>query len=110
MEGEFKGEKKLEMKGMKTGFFIVMILIITFSLIISLPKGRIYQPRPTIKIGALGPLTITPGLDLKNGVEMAVAEINDGDGVMIDGVAHDFELIIKTSSGDLGIPDPSVGV
>ena len=110
MEGEFKGEKKLEMKRTKTGFFIVLILIITFSLIISLPKGRIHQSRPTIKIGALGPLAITPGNDMKKGVEMAVDEINNGDGIMVDGVAHDFELIIKTSSGDIGLPDPAVGV
>ena len=110
MEGEFKGEIELEMKRMKTSLFIVMMLIISFSLIISLPKGRIHQTRPTIKIGAIGPLAITPGNDMKKGVEMAVDEINSGDGVMVDGVAHDFELIIKTSSGDIGLPDPAVGV
>ena len=87
-----------------------MILGAIFSLSAGLPNASVHQARPTIKIGALGPLAITSGNDMKNGVEMAVEEINSGAGVDIGGVAHDFELIIETSSGDLGIPDPAVGV
>ncbi|UCG02576.1 MAG: hypothetical protein JSW11_01005 [Candidatus Heimdallarchaeota archaeon] len=65
--------------------------------------------RPTIKVGAVGPLAITPGNDMTNGLELALEEINE-DGVNVDGTVYDIELIIETSSGDLGIPDPAVGV
>jgi branched-chain amino acid transport system substrate-binding protein len=66
--------------------------------------------RPTIKIGALGPLAIPTGVDMKNGVQMAVDEINDGAGVDVDGTAHDFELSTATTSGNDGLPDPTTGV
>ncbi len=92
----------------------LILLFLSFTLVFTYMSSTgtvdIQQVRPFIKIGGLGPLSITPGNDMKNGLEMAVAEINDGDGVMVGGVAHDFELVIKTSSGDLGIPDPTVGV
>ncbi|MFX1248505.1 MAG: ABC transporter substrate-binding protein [Promethearchaeota archaeon] len=90
-------------------FFILVILtlfsVYSVSIGVATPNERL-----KIKIGALGPLAITPGNDMKNGVEMAVDEINSGDGVNVGGVIYDFELITRTTSGDLGIPDPSVGV
>ena len=98
------------MKRKKSMFLIAVIFTMFFVYSVGTGVVNVKQDRPTIKIGGLGPLAITPGNDMKNGLEMAVAEINDGEGVMVDGVAHDFELIIKTSSGDLGIPDPAVGV
>ncbi|MFW9905111.1 MAG: ABC transporter substrate-binding protein [Candidatus Thorarchaeota archaeon] len=98
------------MRRKKSIVLITVIFTLFFVYSMSTGVAKYNQERPKIKIGALGPLAITPGNDMKNGVEMAVDEINNGDGVMVDGVAHDFELIIKTSSGDLGIPDPSVGV
>ena len=98
------------MKRKKSIFLITVIFTLFFVYSVSTGVANVNQERPKIKIGGLGPLAITPGKDMEKGLEMAVAEINDGEGVMVDGVAHDFELIIKTSSGDLGIPDPSVGV
>ncbi|MFX0086079.1 MAG: ABC transporter substrate-binding protein [Candidatus Hodarchaeota archaeon] len=97
------------MKKKNSIVLVFLIFTLVFVYMSSTTVAEVKQ-RPTIKIGGLGPLAITPGNDMKNGLEMAVAEINDGDGVMVGGTAYDFELIIKTSSGDLGIPDPTVGV
>ncbi len=97
------------MKKKNSAVLVFLIFTLAFVYMSSTTVAEVKQ-RPTIKIGGLGPLAITPGNDMKNGLEMAVAEINDGDGVMVGGTAHDFELVIKTSSGDLGIPDPTVGV
>jgi branched-chain amino acid transport system substrate-binding protein len=68
------------------------------------------EQRPVIKIGALGPLEITPGQDMEKGATLAVEEINAGDGVTIGSTAHDFEMILETTfNPSLGIPDPTTG-
>ena len=71
---------------------------------ISIPKASINQ-RPTIKIGTLGPMAITPGIDMNYGVDLAVDEINDREGVVIESTAYDFEVIKETTSGTMGFPD-----
>jgi branched-chain amino acid transport system substrate-binding protein len=67
------------------------------------------QP-PTIKIGALGPLAITPGADMEKGVKLAVKEINAAGGVDVGGTAHNFELFVETTSGEDSLPDATVAV
>ncbi len=64
-----------------------------------------------IKIGALGPLAITPGIDMKRGAELAVKEINAAGGVTVGGEQRDFELHVKTTSDPVtGLPDINTGV
>ena len=63
------------------------------------------QARPVIKIGGLGPLSITPGKDMRKGIELAVDEINSGDGVTVGGTAYDLEVFIEDNSGTTGLPD-----
>jgi len=98
------------MKIKKSVFLILAIFTLFIVNSAGIANASPNADRPTIKVGALGPLAITPGKDMKQGVEMAKDEINSGDGVDVGGVAHNIELIIETSSGDLGIPDPTVGV
>ncbi|MFX0173932.1 MAG: ABC transporter substrate-binding protein [Candidatus Hodarchaeota archaeon] len=99
------------MKKNKSAFLILAIFSLFFVSSIGISNADIQetQARPKIKVGAVGPLAITPGNDMKKGLELALDEINE-DGVNVDGTVYDIELIIETSSGDLGIPDPAVGV
>ena len=97
------------MKSKKPVFLILLIFTLFFMYSLGSANASTKQARPKIKVGAIGPLAITPGKDMKKGLEMALEEINQ-DGVDVGGTIHDFELIIETSSGDLGIPDPTVGV
>ncbi|MFX0124327.1 MAG: hypothetical protein ACFFAE_11865 [Candidatus Hodarchaeota archaeon] len=96
------------MKRKKSVFLILMIFTLFTISSMNIIKAET-TARPTIKVGAVGPLAITPGNDMKKGLELALEEINE-DGVDVGGTIYDFELIIETSSGDLGIPDPAVGV
>jgi branched-chain amino acid transport system substrate-binding protein len=73
------------------------------------PEVTKAQTRPKIKIGALGPLSIPVGIDMKNGVDMAVKEINDGAGVDVGGTAYDFQVFTETTSGSTGLPDITTG-
>jgi branched-chain amino acid transport system substrate-binding protein len=86
----------------------LMLSVLALSSNLTMPSHA--QTRPTIKIGALGPLAITPGADMKKAVELAVEEINGGAGVDVNGVANNFELFIETTSGTDGLPDPTTGV
>lgn len=90
------------------GFLFVITLVFSFALI---PGGsKPNQANPTIKIGALGPLLITPGADMKKGAELAVKEINDAGGFDVGGTTYDFELIVETTSDPTsGLPEPAVG-
>ncbi|MHA2244773.1 MAG: ABC transporter substrate-binding protein [Candidatus Hodarchaeales archaeon] len=97
------------MKKSSTGFFILVILTMMASLMISIPKASINQ-RPTIKIGTLGPMAIIPGIDMNYGVDLAVDEINDGEGVVIESTAYDFEVIKETTSGIMGFPDATTAL
>ncbi|MHA2224338.1 MAG: ABC transporter substrate-binding protein [Candidatus Hodarchaeales archaeon] len=88
----------------RAGILIIVIFMMIVSLTLSNPKASIKQGS-AIKIGALGPFAITPGNDMKKGTELAVEEINDAGGVMVNGIAHNIELISETTSGTLGLPD-----
>ena len=61
-------------------------------------RARTNADRPTIKVGGLGPLAITPGNDMKNGLELALAEIN------VDGV----EITVKICDTDAETQTPAI--
>ena len=90
-----------------------VLLLVLFISVFSVMAGAINaktQQRPVIKIGALGPLEITPGEDMEKGATLAVEEINAGDGVTVGGIEHDIEMIVETTfNPSLGIPDPGTG-
>ncbi len=92
------------MKRIKSYILILIAFGMVFSLSINYTSAKTHA-RPIIKIGALGPLAILPGTDMKKGVELAIEEINDGAGVDVDGTAHDFEAYIEDNSGSDGLPD-----
>jgi branched-chain amino acid transport system substrate-binding protein len=97
------------MKKIKLLFLILTISSMLFSLTTSNTKAHIQQE--TIKIGLLGPLDLRSGYNMEKGAKLAVKEINAAGGVMVGGTAHDFELIIETtSSPTTGLPDPSIGI
>ena len=91
-------------KKCNVGILIIVIFMMIVSLTLSNPKASIKQGS-AIKIGALGPFAITPGNDMKKGTELAVEEINDAGGIMVDGITHNIELISETTSGMIGVPD-----
>ncbi|MHA1994981.1 MAG: ABC transporter substrate-binding protein [Candidatus Hodarchaeales archaeon] len=92
------------MRKIRTIFLISILFAMFFSTSINLVPAK-PQARPVIKIGGLGPLSITPGKDMRKGIELAVKEINDGDGVDVDGTVYDFEVFIEDNSGTTGLPD-----
>jgi branched-chain amino acid transport system substrate-binding protein len=86
----------------------IVLLVIMFGLFISIQQVNVVSAKPTrdlIKIGALGPLDILTGKDMQKGAELAVAEINAGNGVDVGGTAHDFDLTVKSNSGSDGLSD-----
>ena len=96
----------------RLGKYILLLAILgtIFTAMIGIPVAKPEARDDQIKIGALGPLAITPGKDMKKGVEMAVEEINAGDGVTVDGTTYDFDLIVETTSDpSTGIPNPTQG-
>lgn len=90
-----------------THFLLVLILLgVFFSLSTNLGSSVPEQRPDEIKIGGLGPLAITPGKDMENGLKLAVKEINLGDGVEVGATTYDFDLIIETtSSASTGLPE-----
>ena len=58
-----------------------------------------------VKIGALGPLAITPGDDMQKGASLAVEEINKAGFTVGSTTDVNFELITETTSGSTGLPD-----
>ena len=60
--------------------------------------------RTTIKIGALGPLSLNVGQDMKHGMDLAVSEINQN-GVTVGGTVYDLEIDYGNTSGTNGLPD-----
>ncbi|OLS20738.1 MAG: hypothetical protein HeimC2_36060 [Candidatus Heimdallarchaeota archaeon LC_2] len=93
---------------MKRKITFMIIMILTLSMVTSFTP-RVHAQRETIKIGAIGPLAIPTGVDMQHGAELAVAQINAGDGVDVAGTAYDFELLLETTSGSTGIPDAATG-
>lgn len=84
------------------------MLAIMFGLFISIQQVNVVTAKPTrdlIKIGALGPLDILTGKDMQKGAELAVSEINAGNGVDVGGTAYDFDLTVKSNSGTDGLSD-----
>jgi branched-chain amino acid transport system substrate-binding protein len=98
------------MKKLKSFILILMLCGVIFSLSLSVSPGT-KMAGEKIKIGALGPLAITPGKDMELGAELAVKEINDEGGVDVDGTMHELELVVKTTSHPTtGLPDIDTGV
>ncbi|MHA1983598.1 MAG: ABC transporter substrate-binding protein [Candidatus Hodarchaeales archaeon] len=89
------------------GVLILFILVIYSSILMGFPSSD--QGRPKIKIGALSPLVLEEGIDIKKGLELAVEEINVA-GININGTVYDFELIIETTSGINGFPNISTAL
>ncbi|MHA2363308.1 MAG: ABC transporter substrate-binding protein [Candidatus Hodarchaeales archaeon] len=94
------------MKKIRTILLLLVIIGMTFSLFLG--TGTVQAAREKVKIGALGPLAILPGIDMQNGVNLAVEEINK-DGFTVGSTDYDFEVITETTSGDDGLPDPATG-
>jgi branched-chain amino acid transport system substrate-binding protein len=93
-------------------YLLLLILIGVFftlsgNLGSAIPEARADK----IKIGGIGPLAITPGKDMEKGLQLAVKEINEGDGVTVGATTYDFDLIIETtSSPSTGLPEPATGL
>ena len=49
-------------------------------------------------VGGLGPLAISKGADMKQGLDLAVEEINGGTGIDVGGTAHEFEVLYETKT------------
>jgi branched-chain amino acid transport system substrate-binding protein len=97
------------MKKFRSLFLLLIISGLFLTLKIDPGSAKVQQE--TIKIGALGPLAITPGKDMEFGAKLAVKEINDAGGVDVGGTKYDFELIVETTSDpSSGLPSASVGV
>ncbi|MHA2096784.1 MAG: ABC transporter substrate-binding protein, partial [Candidatus Hodarchaeales archaeon] len=92
------------MRKIRTIFLISILFAMFLSTSIDLVPAK-QQARPVIKIGGIGPLSWTAGKDMKKGMELAVDEINSGDGVVVDGTAYDFEAFIEDDSGSDGTPN-----
>jgi branched-chain amino acid transport system substrate-binding protein len=98
------------MKRLGKYFLLLVLFASVFSVMVSAIIARPEQRPDIIKIGALGPLEITPGQDMEKGAMLAVEEINTGDGITVGGTAHDIDLIVETTfNPTLGIPDPATG-
>lgn len=86
---------------------ILLIFGVSFMFVGSIVpiSADLSQTVTTVKIGALGPLAITPGEDMENGAQLAVDEINK-DGFTAGSTSNiNFDLIVETSSGTTGLPD-----
>jgi len=100
------------MKKIKGIILVLFVLSMFFTLSVDPSIAKVKKTNAdTIKIGALGPLAITPGKDMEAGAKLAVDEINDAGGVTVGGTNYDFELIVKTSSHpSTGLPDVETAV
>ena len=83
-------------------FTLGLMIITNFSLTPIIPSTSSINARPTIKIGGLGPLAIPPGQDMKEGMELAINEINNGSGVNVGGTVYDLQGFYETTSGSNG--------
>ncbi|MHA2347650.1 MAG: hypothetical protein ACXACP_13105, partial [Candidatus Hodarchaeales archaeon] len=98
------------MKRLGKYFLLLVLFMSVFSVMVYALNAKPEQRPDIIKIGAIGPLEITPGQDMEKGAMLAVEEINAGDGVTVGGTVHDIELIVETTfDTTLGIPDPTQG-
>jgi ABC-type branched-subunit amino acid transport system substrate-binding protein len=90
---------------------LLTVIGLFFSAGVSIPvNSSVTQRANKIKIGALGPLAITPGKDMEAGAKLAVKEINEGAGVTVGATTYDIELIIETTShATTGLPDAATG-
>jgi len=93
------------MKKLKA-FAVVFVVLCGLLLPLSLTMAEgATTARPVIKIGALGPLALTPGKDMLQAAQLAVDEINANGGVTVGSTAYDFQLISETTSGATGLPE-----
>ncbi len=98
------------MKKEKQGLILILIIFAMF-FALQIDKGKAKAQVDTIKIGALGPLAITPGKDMETGAKLAVEQINAAGGVTVGGTNYDLELIVETSSSpSTGLPDATTAV
>jgi branched-chain amino acid transport system substrate-binding protein len=97
------------MKKLRALALTLAVLGMAFALQPTTTNAKVQQN--VIKIGALGPLAITPGKDMSDGAKLAVKEINADGGIDVGGTAYDVELIIEdTSDPSTGLPSPTEGV
>lgn len=93
------------MRKINSIFMILMMLGLSVSLFMS--AGPV-KAQNTIKIGALGPLAITTGIDMRRGFDLAVEEINDAGGVTVGSTDYSLETFVESSSSPInGLPDPT---
>jgi branched-chain amino acid transport system substrate-binding protein len=87
---------------------LALSIILAFSMMffIDIVPLEAKVSQTTVKIGALGPLAITPGEDMRKGAELAVEEINENGFTAGSTSNINFELITETTSGTTGLPDP----
>ena len=86
--------------------YVIFVLGLMFLMMFSVtPVKPSTNARPVIKIGGLGPLAILPGQDMKEGMELAISEINNGSGITVGGTAYDLQGYYETTSGSNGLPD-----
>ncbi len=97
------------MKKLRALALTLAVLGMAFALQPTTTNAKVQQN--VIKIGALGPLAITPGKDMQDGAKLAVKEINADGGIDVGGTAYDVELIVETTSdASTGLPSPTEGV
>ncbi|MFW9917332.1 MAG: ABC transporter substrate-binding protein [Candidatus Thorarchaeota archaeon] len=97
------------MKKLRALALTLAVLGMAFALQPATTNAKVQQD--VIKIGALGPLAITPGKDMQDGANLAVKEINEAGGIDVGGTPYDVELIVEsTSNPSTGLPDATEGV
>ncbi|MFX1534926.1 MAG: ABC transporter substrate-binding protein [Promethearchaeota archaeon] len=96
------------MKKIKTLLIILAVFGMIFSLSVNVaaPVKAETKQAYKVKIGALGPLDITPGKDMKAGFDLAVKEINAAGGFVVGSTTCEFESYVESNSGSDGLPDP----
>ncbi|MFX0065202.1 MAG: ABC transporter substrate-binding protein [Candidatus Hermodarchaeota archaeon] len=96
------------MKKIKTLLIILAVFGMIFSLSVNVaaPVKAETKQAVKVKIGALGPLDITPGKDMKAGFDFAVEEINAAGGFEAGGTTYEFDPYVESNSGSDGLPDP----
>lgn len=97
-----------EDKTMKRNYHILMVMLLVVSTLFVFTPDVASAANPVIKIGSLGPFAIPVGVDMQNGADLAVAEINAAGGITITSDTYDIELISRTTSGSDGLPDATV--
>lgn len=86
----------------KVSFALVLLTIVSLALGLAACGGTVAPAPETIKFGLITQLTgdmAALGQTIRNGVELAIQEINDAGGVEISMKKYKIELIVKDSEG-----------